>query len=159
MRIDLEQYRIKSKSKRQENKKFFRQLKTRKPKVMDQQIHDLHDSVFQEVDCLSFANCCKTTGPLFTHSDINRIAKHLGMKTTQFIEEYLRLDEDGDNVLQKTPCSFLGEDNYCSIYDVRPKACREFPHTDRYKMHQILELTRKNTEVCPAVLEIVERMK
>lgn len=46
---------------------------------------------------------------------------------------YLRVDEDNDKVFKSMPCPFLGEDNLCSIYDIRPKACREFPHTDRKK--------------------------
>jgi Fe-S-cluster containining protein len=45
------------------------------------------------------------------------------------------------------------------IYDVRPKACREFPHTDRKKFHQIADLTLKNVAICPAAYNIVEEMK
>ncbi len=41
------------------------------------------------------------------------------------------------------------------IYDVRPKACREFPHTDRKKFHQIADLTLKNVAICPAAYNIV----
>jgi Fe-S-cluster containining protein len=115
--------------------------------------------VFACTDCLKCANCCTTTGPLFTDKDISRIAKHLRLRPSEFTEKYLRIDEDNDYVLQSVPCTFLGDDNRCSIYDVRPKACREFPHTDRAKQHQILNLTEKNVAVCPAVYEIVERMK
>ena len=53
----------------------------------------------------------------------------------------------------------LGGDNLCSIYDVRPKACREFPHTDRKKIHQINHLTIKNTLTCPAAYLFVEKLK
>jgi len=81
------------------------------------------------------------------------------MRPAAFTEKYLRTDEDGDQVLQLLPCPFLGTDNYCGIYEVRPKACREYPHTDRRNMHEILDLTLKNTAVCPAVFEILERMK
>ena len=49
--------------------------------------------------------------------------------------------------------------NYCLIYDVRPKACREFPHTDRKKFQQISNLTMKNVAICPAAYNIVEEMK
>jgi uncharacterized protein len=62
-------------------------------------------------------------------------------------------------VLKSSPCAFLGADNYCSIYEARPRACREYPHTNRKKMHQILDLTMRNTQVCPAVLQIVERLE
>ena len=44
-----------------------------------------------------------------------------------FEAEFLQVDEDGDKVFKSMPCPFLGGDNLCSIYDVRPKACREFP--------------------------------
>ena len=45
------------------------------------------------------------------------------------------------------------------IYEVRPKACREFPHTDRPKIYQIAQHTQKNVAICPAAFEIVEKMK
>lgn len=122
-------------------------------------MQELHDAEFERTDCLKCANCCKTTGPLFTNTDIERIAKHFRQKPQVFIEHHLRIDEDNDYVLQEVPCTFLGADNYCSIYDVRPKACREFPHTDRKKFQQISQLTLKNVAVCPAAFNIVEAMK
>ena len=81
------------------------------------------------------------------------------MKSHQFEETYLKKDEDGDFVLQETPCAFLASDNYCLIYDVRPKACREFPHTNRKKFHQIANITMHNMSICPAAYNIVEKMK
>lgn len=157
--MDLEKHRALVQQKRKENKKFFQQLKREKPKVLDRKMHQLHEEVFACTDCLECANCCSTTGPLFTDKDISRIAKHLRVKPSKFVERYLRIDEDNDYVLQSVPCTFLGDDNRCSIYDVRPKACREFPHTDRIKQHQILNLTQKNVAVCPAVYHIVEKLK
>ena len=157
--MDLEKHRALVQQKRKENKKFFQQLKREKPKVLDRKMHQLHEEVFACTDCLECANCCSTTGPLFTDKDISRIAKHLRVKPSEFVERYLRIDEDNDYVLQSVPCTFLGDDNRCSIYDVRPKACREFPHTDRIKQHQILNLTQKNVSVCPAVYHIVEKLK
>jgi Fe-S-cluster containining protein len=156
---DLDKFRARARSKRKENKAFFKRLKSLPPRQLDQQFHEAHEEAFSHIDCLSCGNCCKTTGPLFTDKDINRLAKHFGQRPADFIDHYLRVDEEGDFVLQSVPCPFLGQDNYCSVYEVRPKACREFPHTDRNRMHQILELTRKNIEVCPAVFEMVERMK
>ena len=157
--MDLEKHRALVQQKRKENKKLFQQLKREKPKVLDRKMHQLHEEVFACTDCLECANCCSTTGPLFTDKDISRIAKHLRVKPSEFVERYLRIDEDNDYVLQSVPCTFLGDDNRCSIYDVRPKACREFPHTDRIKQHQILNLTQKNVAVCPAVYHIVEKLK
>ncbi|WP_026933806.1 YkgJ family cysteine cluster protein [Christiangramia echinicola] len=149
----------KAKDKKKENRKFFSKLKKRPPKDLDSLMVELHEDEFSRTDCLTCANCCKTTGPLFTQKDIERIAKHFRMKPGEFIDTYLRLDEENDFVLQKVPCPFLGADNYCSIYEKRPKACREYPHTDRKDFHKISNITIRNTAVCPAAYNIVEEMK
>ncbi|MCJ7758319.1 MAG: YkgJ family cysteine cluster protein [Gillisia sp.] len=149
----------KAKDKQKENKKFFAKLRKRPPRHLDVQMQELHTEEFAQTNCLDCANCCKTTGPLFTNRDIERISKHFKLKSGVFIDTYLRVDEDNDHVLQQVPCTFLGEDNYCSIYDVRPKACREYPHTDRKDFHKISDLTIKNTSICPAAYNIVEKMK
>ncbi|MDB2606680.1 YkgJ family cysteine cluster protein [Zobellia sp.] len=149
----------KAKEKQNENRKFFAKLKKRQPKNLDYVMQELHDDEFKRTDCLECANCCKTTGPLFTKADVERIAKHFRQKPQKFIENCLRIDEENDYVLQQVPCTFLGADNYCSIYNVRPKACREFPHTDRKKFQQISDLTLKNVAICPAAFNIVEKMK
>ncbi len=148
-----------AKDKYKENKTFFTKLKKKPPKQLDYLMQELHDNEFKKTDCLECANCCKTTGPLFTDKDISRISKHFKQKPQQFIDTYLRIDEDKDYVLKSVPCIFLGVDNYCSIYEVRPKACSEFPHTDRKKFHQIGNLTLKNVAICPAAFNIVEEMK
>ena len=145
--------------KHQENKRFFRKLRQKPPKHLDHLMQELHENEFAVTNCLQCAQCCKTTGPLFTQGDIERISRKLRMKPGKFIETYLRLDEEQDYVLQELPCVFLGADNYCTIYDYRPKACREFPHTDRKNFHQISNLTLKNVAICPAAYNIVEKMK
>lgn len=154
-----EQFNIWSKSKEAENRKFLQGLRKKDPRRVDDVFHSVHNEVFDEFDCLTCANCCKTTSPIFYETDIDRLARALRMKPGDFVETYLRRDEDGDDVLQSTPCPFLGPDNYCAVYDDRPKACREYPHTDRKKVVQIMDLTLKNTLVCPAVYEMLERLK
>lgn len=141
------------------NKRFFRKLKARPPRKLDEHFHTLHEAVFAEVDCLECANCCKTTSPIFRDVDIDRLAQHLGIRPATLVETYLHLDAEGDYVLNTAPCPFLGDDNYCSVYAARPRACREYPHTDRKNMLQILPLTLRNTLVCPAVSQIVTRLK
>tara|TARA_B100001758_G_scaffold240364_1_gene245780 strand:- start:1079 stop:1564 length:486 start_codon:yes stop_codon:yes gene_type:complete len=157
--MDLVQYKDLVKLRRKKNTKFFKRLKKLKPKILDKLIHPIHAEVFECTNCLNCANCCTTTGPLFTDRDISVIAKHLKMKPSRFTEEYLRVDEDNDYVLKSVPCAFLGDGNRCSIYNVRPKACKDFPHTDRKKQYQLLALTKRNIEVCPAVFNIIEELK
>lgn len=91
--------------------------------------------------------------------DIERLAKHLKMNAQEFIAQYLHIDDEGDHVLKSAPCAFLTVDNYCSVYEYRPRACREYPHTNRKRMHQILKLTEKNAQVCPAAYRIVGKLE
>jgi Fe-S-cluster containining protein len=157
--VDLHTFNLESKKRSVENKKFLERLKQKDVRRVDTVFHQAHDAVFENTDCLTCANCCKTTSPIFYHNDIDRISKFLKVKPGDFIAKYLRIDEDKDYVLKSSPCAFLDGENYCSIYEARPKACREYPHTNRKKMVQIMDLTHKNTLVCPAVLEMVERLK
>ncbi len=118
----------------------------------------LHNYAFEQVDCLSCANCCKQYSPRFKTPDIKRIARHLKMKEGSFIETYLRLDEDGDYVVKSSPCPFLGSDNYCSIYEVRPSDCQRFPYTNEDVILKRQQLTLKNSEFCPIVYVVLERL-
>ncbi|MCH2200012.1 MAG: YkgJ family cysteine cluster protein [Flavobacteriales bacterium] len=140
-------------------KDLFKQLKRAKDRELDSLFHEAHEEVFAVTDCLECANCCKTTSPIFRDRDIDRLAKRLRVRPSRFIDQYLRMDEDHDYVLKSSPCTFLNEDNTCSVYEDRPLACREYPHTDRKKMSQILDLTYRNTMVCPAVEHIVEKIR
>lgn len=119
---------------------------------------DLHEQAFEKVNCLECSNCCKGYSPRFKTPDIKRIAKHLKMKDGDLINQYLRVDEDGDYVMRSTPCAFLGADNYCSIYDVRPSDCERFPYTDEDVIIKRQNITLKNSSFCPAVYYVLEKL-
>ncbi|AGA79533.1 YkgJ family cysteine cluster protein [Echinicola vietnamensis] len=154
--MDLEHFKQKSLSEYNHHKKLRARLRKIKPKLLDERFAAAHEEQFERIDCLDCANCCKTTSPIFLQIDIDRLAKKLRMKSSEFIDAYLHRDEEGDFVLNSAPCPFLGDDNKCFVYESRPKACREYPHTNRKNMHGILGLTLKNTLVCPAVHEIFQ---
>ena len=118
----------------------------------------LHEEAFEKIDCLQCANCCKNYSPRFKTPDIKRIAKHLKMKEGDFIDTYLVLDTDGDYVVKTKPCPFLGADNYCSIYEVRPSDCQRFPYTDEDVIVKRQALTLKNSTFCPIVYYVLERL-
>jgi Fe-S-cluster containining protein len=144
----------------EEQKEIHAFLKrSKKNRNLDELFHKAHDEVFQKVDCLTCGNCCKTTSPIFRDADIRRIAKHLKIKGSELIEKYLYMDDDRDYVLKKAPCVFLLPDNRCEIYENRPLACREYPHTNRKNMYQLINITERNTRICPAVAEIVLKIK
>jgi Fe-S-cluster containining protein len=142
-----------------ETSRFLSKIRQKPPRNLDAIMENLHNEVFEKTDCLNCGNCCRTTGPLLTSKDVEALADHFKVKPGAFIEKYLRTDEDGDQVFKSMPCPFLGEDNYCSVYEHRPKACREYPHTNRRKFYQINDLTLKNVAICPAAFEIVEKLK
>lgn len=144
---------------RAETSSFVKKLKKKKPKNLDNIVHELHEEAFAMFDCLDCANCCKTIGPRLTDKDIDRLAKHLKMKTSDFMDQYILTDEDNDFVFKEHPCPFLLSDNYCLVYENRPKACREYPHTNRKRFYQILDLSHKNCETCPVVSDIFKELK
>ncbi|TVR82110.1 MAG: YkgJ family cysteine cluster protein [Chitinophagaceae bacterium] len=142
-----------------ENRKFLNNLKKNSNKKLLKIVPQIHDEVFEKTNCLECANCCKTISPVFKERDIKRISKLFNLNDKSFIATYLFLDEDNEYVLQQTPCVFLGDDNKCLIYDSRPEACRHYPHTDKKPLLKIKNLTLKNSAVCPAVYNILERLK
>ena len=157
--VDIAYYHDLAQQKQKEHAKFLAKLRQKKPKHLDKVVKETHAEVFAVVDCTKCANCCKDLGPDFTEADIERIAHAFRMNLGKFEDTYLRVDEDGDKVFQCMPCPFLGDDNLCSIYPIRPKACREFPHTDRKKIYQINKLTIQNTLYCPAAYLFVEKLR
>jgi Fe-S-cluster containining protein len=143
------------------NYKFLRSLKFRdygfEP---DELAGQLHQQAFQIVDCTRCANCCKTMRVKLTDADIDRIAEHFGMTTDQFARAYLEPEkEEGMQRIREQPCPFLGPDNRCTIYALRPACCREYPHTDKEGFTFRTMLHANNAKQCPAVFWIVERMR
>ena len=153
-----EQLKQMTANRKQEFSILFQKLKKKKPKNLDAMVHKLHHEAFDQFDCLDCANCCSSISPIVTDKNAERLAKSQKMKATDFIGQYLFLDEDHDYVFQQTPCPFLMGDNYCCVYENRPRACREYPHTDRKRFFQILNLTHKNCEVCPVVYAITDEL-
>lgn len=159
MKNMIEAWRQKKGSTLKHNKKFIRKLSQHKGKRLDKFADELHEEAFSKINCLACANCCSSIPPIVNKTDANRIAKHLGMKLSEFEAQYLIEDEDGDIVINQSPCPFLQANNECLIYEVRPKACREYPHTDRQEFSKHMRLHAVNATYCPAVFYILEEMK
>jgi uncharacterized protein len=142
-----------------EKQKLFKQLlqRTDKNKIL-KQLPQLNDEAFEKVDCLSCAACCKNYSPRFKTPDVKRISKHLRLKESDFIETYLRVDEDGDFVVKTSPCPFLGAGNFCSIYEVRPSDCARFPYTDEDVIIKRQQLTLKNSTFCPITYYVLDKL-
>ena len=137
---------------------LLKNLKRKKPDLLDEIIHELHSKAFSHFNYLDCANCCKTIGPRLIEKDAEQLARYLKMTVSDFHDKYLFIDEDGDLIFKEHPCPFLLHDNYCSVYENRPRACREYPHTDRKRFYQILDLSLKNCETCPVVFAIFKEL-
>lgn len=148
-------WKKKSREKQKQFKKFLDQVQ---PSKLIKQLPDLHEEAFSKIDCLDCANCCKNHSPTFKTPDIKRISKYLRMRESEFIDQYLKMDEDNDMVLKGSPCTFLNSDNTCQIYDVRPSDCARYPYTDEDVFVKRKALTLANSGVCPAVFHILEKV-
>ena len=153
--VNLNEWEKKSNEHTKQYKNFLRRAE--KNKVL-KQLPKLHEEAFKKVDCLKCAACCKTYSPRFKTPDIKRISKHLKLKESVFINTYLKLDNDGDYVSKTSPCPFLGNDNYCNIYDQRPSDCHRFPYTDEDVLLKRPVITLKNATFCPAVFYVLEKL-
>ena len=88
MQKEIDSLIKKARIEKKENKKLFIKLKKMKGAPLDNKFNKLHDEVFEKIDCLECANCCKTTSPLFIQKDVDRIAKHLNMKPSTFQNKF-----------------------------------------------------------------------
>jgi uncharacterized protein len=156
--IDIKELELLAEKAAPASKIFFKKNK-KKLEKMDTIIHTQHAHFSEKYNCLECANCCRTLGPAIYDKDIERMAKSLRMKPAEVIATYLKQDDDNDYVFKTMPCPFLLSDNYCAIYENRPKACREYPHTDRKRFSQIFLLSVKNAYTCPIVYEVIEQVK
>lgn len=146
-------------------KKLFRNFITRAEKKSSETLAALSDQidkeVWQEVNCLSCANCCKVMSPTYTWQDIKRISAHLQMRPKDFKEKWLYLDKRENDWMNKSrPCQFLNlQTNMCSIYEVRPADCAGFPHLNKKPVPDYLYIHKQNIEYCPATMLFVEKLK
>jgi len=155
----IEEWRRRKTEVKAQNKRLINRLSKLNDKKLNPITIGLHEKAFEKVDCLVCANCCKSIPPIINETDARRIAKHLGMKVTAFKDKYIKVDEDMDMVMNQSPCPFLQDDNKCLIYEYRPKACREYPHTEDYEFTKNLKLHAVNVRYCPAVFHILEDLK
>lgn len=141
------------------NKELIKRLRHKPPVDLDNKVRSLQKEFFKTINCLDCARCCKELGPRISDKDISRISAYLKIKPSQFSSLYLKIDEDGDYVFKRMPCPFLLSDNFCSIYKVRPSACSDYPHLDRNRIHQVLDISLKNSFICPVVFEVLESLR
>ncbi len=158
-RQEREKLRQKAAQAEPETRKFFKKLLKKRNFRPEHVLYELHEEAFARYDCLDCANCCRSISPIIYEKDIDRISRYLKIKPSKVTEQYFQKDEEGDFVFRSKPCPFLLPDNYCSIYEVRPKSCREYPHTHQREFIKNYHVTIKNTYICPIAFYVAEKLK
>ncbi|MFZ1751052.1 MAG: YkgJ family cysteine cluster protein [Saprospiraceae bacterium] len=140
------------------SKQYLHEIKYNKISDFDTILQDTHRQVFDKVDCLQCANCCRTIPAMITDEDIRRISKHLKISSKSFKKRHVLDDTYSGMTLNGVPCRFLNGDNTCAIYEVRPEACRRYPHTDEKEYPNRIQLNLQNTLVCPAAYLVLKQL-
>ena len=144
---------------RKKYRKFLKKTEEAPPKNIDKMTVAVEPLVWEKIDCLSCANCCKTMTPTFTMTDIRRISQHLNMKPAAFKKKWLKKDDSKDWVNVTQPCQFLDmKTNMCGIYEVRPVDCSGFPHLSKRKWESYAHVHKQNIDYCPATFTMVEKV-
>ena len=99
--------------------------------------------------------------PTYTHNDIKKIATYLRMPVSEMKSKWLKKERGTGNWLNKsTPCQFLNlTTNMCSVYEVRPADCANFPHLHKKRLVDYIHVHKQNLDECPATFKMVEKMK
>ncbi len=160
-KFNIDTFRRRAYRKKKTLAKFIRKLGKSKKRNLYAQVLAADKEMWGQVNCLDCANCCKKMTPTYSKKDIDRIAGHFKMTYKQFFDKWLEVDDNKDIINKSRPCQFLGKDNKCSIYAIRPLDCAEFPHTNRKDFkYQATEKTYiNNLAYCPATLVFVEKLE
>ena len=160
---DLKKIKKTAKKKNDENWKFRSFLKGYDIEVeeLDAIVHRLFEQVSGEIDCTACGNCCREISPVLEHEDIERLSRGLGISPEGFKELFLVQNDKNYSegfICNKKPCPFL-KGNLCSHYELRPEACRSFPHLHKEDFVFRLIGVVENYNVCPIVFNVYEQLK
>lgn len=157
---NLRAFKRKMLQERNSVRRFLTKLEKTPPRGLEKNTPALEKKVWEEIDCLNCANCCKTMTPTFTAADLKRISAHFGQTVDEFKEKWLYKERStGDWMNKKQPCQFLDlKTNMCSIYEVRPADCAGFPHLQK-KLKDYVHVHKQNVEYCPATYTMVQKIK
>lgn len=157
--MDLRAFKEKAEQNKSRLRRIVTKIENDPPKDLDKLSVEVDKQVWSRVQCLSCGNCCRQMTPTFTPADVKRIATHLKMTPKDFKEKWLYKDKGGDWMNRTQPCQFFNEVDFkCSIYEVRPKDCAEFPHFIKKDVKDYLHIHKQNIVYCPAAFDFVETL-
>jgi len=145
-----------------DNAAYREWLKERSPlsnDQLDRLVEQIRTDIEPRIDCVACNHCCRTLQVVVDRKDIARLAKRFGVPADHFAEEHVDTAPDGVQHLRSQPCPSLGNDGACTVYEDRPKACRDYPYVDtpRFRTRSLTIL--ENVPHCPIVFNVWERLK
>jgi Fe-S-cluster containining protein len=109
----------------------------------------------QKYDCLKCPGyCCSYPIIEVKDRDAERIANHFDMPLAKAEEKFFRMTSEHGRVMRRHKdkhfgkiCRFFDiEERRCTIYEARPRACREFPGKDNCGYWDFLAFERNAQE-------------
>jgi len=160
-KVDVAYYKRRASAKKKALTKDLRAVVKNKPAGFLKEVKAATDETWKEISCVACGHCCMEMTPTWKKSEIKRVAAHVGMTSAQYYEKYLYTEEmTGDIMNDSTPCQhFDKKKGLCTIYEIRPADCAEFPHFHRKDFaDQVEEVFLPNMVRCPATLVMVEKI-
>lgn len=157
---DLVQIRRLGEKKRAENLRFRKYMKSHE--WVERQFRHAAEEVQDSIDCKACGECCRVTEVQLAERDVEHLARFLGIKQKDFLDQYTALGEDGELILRRTEkgCVFL-DGNECSVYEARPGNCERFPHLMRGagSLESRMWAMADRATYCPIVYNWIETVK
>lgn len=160
MITDLVQIRRLGEQKRAENERFRKHIKTHD--FPERKFRKMAEEIEAQIDCTQCASCCRSATVQVMERDIEKLARFLRVTPAAFVRDYTQPGEDGTDLKKQAngDCIFLSG-NECTVYDVRPSNCEDFPHLVRgkgsiaFRMWQFID----RACYCPIVYNALEAYK
>jgi Fe-S-cluster containining protein len=126
---------------------------------LDASVRGITDAVWSQIECTSCAHCCKRLQIVVDDRDIRRLADRLKMAVGAFKARYVAVAADKVKHFVSSPCPFLGDDGFCTVYEDRPQACRDFPylHDAGFRSRSLTMV--ENVGFCPIVFNVWQELK
>jgi Fe-S-cluster containining protein len=160
--IKLQTFKKETKLNHNKLKRYLSKLAKTTPSPQFQKIvNQTNKQTWQQTNCLQCGNCCKTMTPTFTKQDIIRIAAHLKKDPLDIVFKHLKTDPTNNDMVNQTqPCQWLSpKTNICTIYEVRPTDCQQFPHHTKKPFQHYTHIYTQNIQYCPATYRFVQNLQ
>ncbi len=145
-----------------ENLSFRRYLSAHHQPI--EPLQNLAIQLESQIDCTACANCCRHSVVSVGHPEMEAIAGYLGEPYEDVVSHYTEPDPEAPafRILRsnRDGCVFL-DGSLCTIYEARPKACREFPHVTpgEHSLGARLSSLCRWAPLCPIVYNALEAYK